>query len=393
MEELTVKQLFDIKKGKKVEQINSGGPNKIRFIQIDDLRSNNKIKYCNKEEKYVYATKDDLIIAWDGANAGTIGYNLEGAIGSTLAVLKKKREDFNSTYVAKFLQSKAKFLRDNCTGATIPHISRSVLESIKIPIPSIETQDSIVNLLNKAQSIIEKRQAQLEALPIIAQSIFLEMFGDPANNTKGFDEIPLVNACKNKDDIRCGPFGTQLQKSEFLQSGVPLWGIKHINKQFSTPTYEFVSFEKASLLKNYNLISGDIVMTRKGTVGKCAIYPLELSEGIMHSDLLRIRVDQNIINPTFLTYQFMLNKNIEHQLSQISSGAIMKGLNVTKLKEVKVLVPQINLQNEFAAKVNKIDTIIRMNQHSLGYSIENYNSLLQLAFKGELFPAQSFINI
>ena len=85
--------------------------------------------------------------------------------------------------------------------------------------------------------------------------------------------VPLSELCSHPDDIRCGPFGTQLNKNEFRDEGVPLWGIKQVNVQFSIPTKEFLEPATATRLKQYDLRPGDLVMTRKGTVGNCATYP------------------------------------------------------------------------------------------------------------------------
>ncbi|RDU38924.1 restriction endonuclease subunit S [Neobacillus piezotolerans] len=267
-------------------------------------------------------------------------------------------------------------------GATL---NKAKLNQLKIPLPPIAEQNRIVGILEKAEIIIGNRIEQLEELIDLAKSLFYEMFGNPSINSKGFILKPLNETCINVDDIRCGPFGTQLSSKEFVKTGVPLWGIKHINSKFKISTDEYVTPEKALFLENYSLIPGDIVMTRKGTVGKCAIYPEHLPGGIMHSDLLRIRVNQEILNPTFLMFQFSLSKDVEHQLSQISSGAIMKGLNVTKLKKVRVLVPPIELQNEFADKISQIEQLRNTIQESLTILEENYKSLLQLVLNGELF--------
>jgi len=96
---MKVKDLFKIIKGKKVEQVYETNENTVRLIQIDDLRNDDNIKYCERKEEYIFANKNDVIIAWDGANAGTIGYGLEGAIGSTLAIL---RTDSNNSNIYSF---------------------------------------------------------------------------------------------------------------------------------------------------------------------------------------------------------------------------------------------------------------------------------------------------
>lgn len=98
MKKVKLKDIFEIRKGKKVESVDEFTPNKVRYIQIEDLRDDSNIKYCLPEKNYVYANSESIIIAWDGANAGTVSYGLEGAIGSTLAVLESNNKNVYIPY-------------------------------------------------------------------------------------------------------------------------------------------------------------------------------------------------------------------------------------------------------------------------------------------------------
>ena len=141
-----------------MEQVYETNENTVRLIQIDDLRNDDNIKYCERKEEYIFANKNDVIIAWDGANAGTIGYGLEGAIGSTLAILRTDSNNIFIPYIGRFLQSKSKYLRDTCTGATIPHISKKALEEIKISDTFVRKTDR--NIKNTRQSPRTHRQTK-----------------------------------------------------------------------------------------------------------------------------------------------------------------------------------------------------------------------------------------
>src|SRR5207244_149499 len=107
----------------------------------------------------------------------------------------------------------------------------------------------------------------------------------------------------------------------------------------------------------YELRPGDLVMTRKGTIGNCAVYPAAFPVGVMHSDLLRIRLNTKVCDPIFMTYQLHLNRSVEHQISLISGGAIMAGINVGKLKRLEVLVPDIDRQMNFAKQISSTESI------------------------------------
>lgn len=221
--------------------------------------------------------------------------------------------------------------------------------------PAIDEQNIIVRRLDAILRLTNNTESQLAKLDTLVKSRFIEMFGDLALNPMNWKTMPIIEVCANKDDIKCGPFGTQLGKHEYVREGVPLWGIPQINAAFAVPPTDFLTEEKAEQLSAYSLIPGDIAMSRKGTVGKCAIYPDGESNGIIHSDVLRIRVTAEVCNPVFLMCQLHFSRAIESQIDAVSNGAVMAGINVTKLKNIIVHVPPIALQNQFAEFVQLAD--------------------------------------
>jgi len=378
------KNIIDIQKGKKPSFIETPDENSVRILQIDDLRNDNTPKFTN-DKSGVLAKEDDVLIAWDGANAGTIGYGKSGYIGSTIALLRKKKPDlYSTTFIGKFLQSQHQYLRGKTTGATIPHISRKALEDLEIPIISISDQLHIANLLTKAENLISQRKESIRLLDEFLKSTFLEMFGDNTTNDKGWTKISLVHGCENKKDVKCGPFGTQLSKSEYQENGIPVWGIPQINSEFKVLPKEYLTEKKALELDEYSVIPYDIVMSRKGNVGKCSLFPKGFSKGIIHSDVLRIRTDNNKVHPVFLLFQLKYSKKIEIQIKRVTKGAIMAGINVGLLKHIIIDLPPLSLQTQFAQIVEKTEALKTQYQQSLQELESLYGSLTQRAFRGEL---------
>lgn len=229
-----------------------------------------------------------------------------------------------------------------------------------------------------------------------------------------WSRVSLVELCESPDHIRCGPFGTQLSKGEFRGAGVPLWGIKHVNAEFHLHTEEFVAPETAKRLINYDLRSGDLVMTRKGTIGNCAVYPKGFSAGIMHSDLLRLRLDPCKADPSFLVHQLHHSADVHRQLSLISGGAVMPGINVGKLKKLEVWVPPLDEQKRIAAILDAADALRAKRREALaqldtlvqsvfldmfgdpvtnpmGWSVEALHSLLEeKAINGAYYPKEAY---
>ena len=234
-------------------------------------------------------------------------------------------------------------------------ISDFELCSMKIICPSLDEQQRIVAIIEKVQKVIIHKQKEVTVLDNLIQARFVEMFGDLTNPECLWDKYQLVEVCANKDDIKCGPFGTQLNKDEYTEDGIAVWEIPQINVAFESKPLHFITEKKAEQLKAYTIIPGDIAMSRKGNVGKCAVFPREYPQGIIHSDVLRIRVNSQLVHPIFMMYQFHFSEFVTRQIELVSSGAIMAGVNVTKLKHIYVHVPPLELQTQFATFVQAID--------------------------------------
>lgn len=260
----------------------------------------------------------------------------------------------------------------------------SKFSKLQIPQPPLKTQKLIAKILDNAAAVRDKTKQLLEEYDRLVQSIFLEMFGDPAFNIKEYPEIVLEDLVRDKNDIKCGPFGTQLSKSEYVKEGVAVWGIPQVNSNFEKKPTEYVTSEKAKELESYSVKGLDIVMSRKGNVGSCAIYPTLWSSGILHSDVLRIRCDVAKVSPVFLAWQFRLSRKLKTQVDNVSSGAIMAGINVSKLKKISPIIPPIDLQNKFAEKIALIEKQKELIKQELKESEDLFQVLLQKAFKGEL---------
>ena len=253
------------------------------------------------------------------------------------------------------VKSTLDYLESNSSGSTFKSIKMNQLKKMKFEIPALDKQDQIVSVLDKICNVIEMRKQELGSLDDLIKARFVEMFGDLANPECSWDKCKFVDACADKDDIKCGPFGTQLSKDEYTTSGIAVWEIPQINTAFLSEPTHFLTEEKAEQLNSYTIIPGDIAMSRKGNVGKCALFPNDYPDGIIHSDVLRIRVDRERLNPAFMVCQLHFSGFVTRQVELVSSGAIMAGVNVTKLKQIYVHVPPMDLQNQFADFVRQVD--------------------------------------
>ena len=268
------------------------------------------------------------------------------------------------------------------TTVTIPSLTKANLLNVEIPLPPLDEQRKIAAVLDKVSDPIAKRRQQLDKLDEMVQARFVEMFGNLAAPECKYVRCKLEEACLDSDDINCGPFGTQLSKDEYKEQGVAVWEIPQINSGFKEQPIHFLTNKKAKQLSAYSLIPGDIAMSRKGNVGRCGLFPNDFAPGIIHSDVLRIRVDNSRVNPCFMMYQLHFSRAVEHQIEMVSSGAVMAGINVTKLKQIYVHIPPFDLQQQFAAFVEQTKKIKNAIDNSLNKLETLKKALMQKYFGG-----------
>lgn len=290
------------------------------------------------------------------------------------------KENVNEEYIRFALSKALKKIENRTAFVTVKHLSAKELNQLEIDVPNYTTQTDIAKVLTQIESIISARQQQLQKLNELVKARFVELFGDLANPSCLWETIKLADACASADDIKCGPFGTQLGKGEYVDSGVAVWEIPQINAAFKACPTHFITEEKATQLKAYSLVPGDIAMSRKGNVGRCAIFPDEYVDGIIHSDVLRIRVNEQKVNPVFMMYQLHFSSAVINQIEMVSSGAIMAGVNVTKLKQIYVHIPPKKLQDQFASFVKQTDKSKVAIQKALDEVRLLFDSLMQQYF-------------
>lgn len=326
-----------------------------QLVRIRDVKRGYSETYYsgNYPEEYILS-EGDLLIGMDG-EFNIARWKCSGALLNQRVCKLTTKVGTNEEYLRFAMLKSLKEIEQRTAFVTVKHLSAKELNKLELDVPELTKQDKIADTLSRLERVIEARKEELEKLDELIKARFVEMFGDLANPECSWDKSKLIDVCTDKDDIKCGPFGTQLNKDEYIESGIAVWEIPQINAAFLINPTHFLTEEKAEQLKAYTIIPGDIAMSRKGNVGKCALFPDNYPEGIIHSDVLRIRVDRKRINPLFMMCQLHFSGSVTRQIELVSSGAIMAGVNVTKLKQIYVHVPPIELQNQFADFVHQVD--------------------------------------
>lgn len=364
-----------------------------KWVSIRDLRS--KIIYDTNEEITNLAVKEARCKI---VPKGTLLFSFKLTIGkmafsgcdlftneAIAAFAIKNKDKLDSNYLYYALKS-ANFVGSNqaVMGKTLN--SKSLAE-IEVPFPPFDEQVRIVHLLSKVEGLISQRKQHLKQLDDLLKSVFLEMFG--ATNPSS-EEWPLVEirtlAAKHKGAMRTGPFGSNLLHSEFTPDGdVAVLGIDNaVQNHFAWGERRFITNEKYKELESYRVFPGDVIITIMGTIGRSAVIPDDIPLAINTKHLAAITVDKKLVHPVFLSYSIRSDPFILNQFKNKDRGAIMSGLNLTIIKETNLRKPPIELQNQFAVIVEKIEGIKARYQVSLAELERLYGGLSQRAFKGEL---------
>jgi len=278
----------------------------------------------------------------------------DGICSGDITVIQAKPDRILPELLPFIIQNDAlfDFAVGKSAGSLSPRVKWEYLKNYEFELPEMDKQRELAGLLWAMDATRKSYQRLITATDELVKSQF---FGEFEAKRQSFNTCSLIAACKNDDDIKCGPFGTQLKQSEYTEEGIPVWGIPQVNAAFSIPADTYVSAEKALQLSTFLIQSDDIAMSRKGNIGQCALYPADYTPGIIASDVLRIRPDKTKLLPSFLMYQLHYSSNVVNQIEMVGNGQIMKGINVTKLKNITIYIPPMELQEQFAAFVRQSD--------------------------------------
>lgn len=236
----------------------------------------------------------------------------------------------------------------NCSGATQKAITNSGMAKIEISVPALSEQGILVDKLKHLTQLITDKKKQLNLFDEIIKSRFIELFGDPVSNQHGYEKVCLSELA----DIKIGPFGSLLHKEDYIEGGHPLLNPSHIIDGKVAPDNKLsISDKKYNELSAYQLRVGDVVMGRRGEMGRCAVI---LDEGYLcgtGSLLIRTKGEvtadyiQKVISfPSF-------KKTIE----DMAVGQTMPNLNVPIVSAFQIIKPPIEVQNRFYAFVEQTD--------------------------------------
>ena len=304
--------------------------------------------YCDAPQRE--ANENDILMSVR-APIGAINIaNTHCCIGRGLCAITPQERCLDLKYLYYFLISKNGYLNQQGTGSTFKSISKKIIFDLSIPVPSLADQQSISGEIDCLNEMIALKQEQLKEFDKLAQSIFYDMFGDPATNEKGWKLREMESLCthivdcphstpKKVDDITPYPC---IRTSE-LKGGEVQWDtMQYLDEQ----EYEI-------RVKRLRPLPGDIVFGREGTIGDAVILPRGYNFSLGQRTML-LRVDKSVISEIFL-HRTIMSEWVRRQIKMVNVSSTVAHVNIKDFKVFDIPLPPLALQQQFAEKIQAIE--------------------------------------
>jgi type I restriction enzyme S subunit len=186
------------------------------------------------------------------------------------------------------------------------------------------------------------------------------------------------------ENIQIGPFGTQLHESDYIKNGIPLINPMHIGDLKIKPNHNYsISEEKYLELPQYHLKVDDVILGRRGEMGRCAIVTKEQGKCLCGTGSLFLTVKKELLDPLFLVY-VLSRKTTKIALENVSAGTTMANLNKNIITDFEIILPNIAKQKDFVNAIKMSEQSIEFTYQLLNKSNHIFDSLLEQAFNGDL---------
>lgn len=346
------------------------------IIRIRDVTSGGVSTYYSGEYDEKYLVKNgDLLISMDGSfivRRWTSGIAL---LNQRVCRIKSKdTKVLLNDYIYHVLPRHLKYIEDKTSFVTVKHLSVKDINEIELYLPSIQIQEKIIFILNKAQELIDKRKDQLEACDELIKSQFIKMFGELKDEVDLSQYIDSLTAGKSlAGEVEC--------KNKVLKTGSVSYDYFDAKEVKNLP----LDYEP---LESHLVKQGNVIISRMNTaelVGATGYVWTTPDNAYLPDRLWRAEIKNNV-NPIFL-WQLLIQDSTKGKIRRIASGTSgsMKNISKQGLLGIKVINVDIELQNQFAEFVQQVDKLKFEMEKSLVELENNFNSLMQRAFKGELF--------
>ena len=347
-----------------------------QLVRIRDVKKGYSETYYSGDypEEYILS-EDDLLVGMDG-EFNIARWKCSGALLNQRVCRLTAKVGTNEEYLRFAMSKSLKEIEQRTAFVTVKHLSAKELNKLELDVPELSKQDKIADTLSRLERVIESRQEELEKLDDLIKARFVEMFGDPDINPKGWTECALSE--------KLNVVGGYAFKSNMFDEdgGIPVLRIGNINAGYFKPV-NLVYWQEDEDLERYAMYPGDLVMSLTGTVGKddygnVCILGDDYEMYYLNQRNAKLEIKEGI--DKFYIAQLLKFEQIKKKLTGISRGVRQANISNKDILNLVVPVPPMELQNQFADFVNQVDKSKVAVQKALTETQLLFDSLMQQYF-------------
>lgn len=359
------------------EHLNNNGSfnyNSMKFIPTDFFDSMNR----------GIIRADDILIVKDGATTGKTSLIKKdfpfskAAINEHLFIVRTNKEVLEPRFAFYYLYSPLGNLQimNDFRGSAQGGISREFVNKVSIPLPPLSIQKQIAEILQQTDKARQKRKEANKLTDEFLQSTFIEMFGDPVKNPKGWEKNKIIDVILNIENEN--PLSSPTKVYDYID----ISSIDNLKKTI-VEIKKICGSNAPSRARQLLKCNDVIVSTVRPNLNAVALVKNNFSNPIASTGFCILRTNSNIVIPEYL-FQITKQSFFIARLSKLAKGASYPAVTAGQITEIKIPTPHLLLQQQFAEIANKTE-VLKEKQKQSAQELENlFRSLMQKAFKGEL---------
>lgn len=364
-----------------IDKFITDDPNGINWIKIGDATDSMYITETAQKiipegmKKSRYVQPGDFLLSNSMSFGRPYILKIDGCIHDGWLVLRDNGGVFDKRFLYYYLSSPSTYqkFKNMAVGGVVNNLNSDMVRGVTVPILKMEEQIEIVQTLDNVSNLIFLRKQQLAKLDELVKARFVELFGDPVSNPHGYSKVPLSELA----DIKIGPFGSLLHKEDYVANGHALVNPSHIvDGKISVDDELTVSDEKFRELSAYHLQVGDVVMGRRGEMGRCAV--VQTGGLLCGTGSLLIRT-KGEVTADYLQ-KIISFPSFKEAIEDMAVGQTMPNLNVPIVSRFQIIQPPIEVQKAYYTFVEQTDKSKVAVQKALDEAQLLFDSLMQKYF-------------
>ena len=348
-----------------------------QLVRIRDVKRGYSETYYsgNYPEEYILS-EGDLLIGMDG-EFNIARWKCSGALLNQRVCKLTTKVGTNEEYLRFAMLKSLKEIEQRTAFVTVKHLSAKELNKLELDVPELTKQDKIADTLSRLERVIEARKEELEKLDELIKARFVELFGDPDNNEKSWDIDKMEHLCEVGSSKR-------IYQNEQSMEGAPFLRISDLVNRIDTGSKKcdlYIPIEKFAELKEQGLVPrpGDILLTARGTLGRCYIVQSDDEFYFQDGMITWLSNYDRRITALYISYLFEM-PGFRKQIDALQAGSTVAYMSISMTKKLNIIVPPIELQNQFADFVKQVDKSKVAVQKALEKTQLLFDSLMQQYF-------------